>query len=342
VTRALLIAGAGGVGKTTVSAALGVAAARRGVDTLVLTVDPARRLADALGLKHLGNAPSPVPGADHLSAAMLDASASWEAIIRRHADPETVGRLLASRFFRAIADRFPAGQAYAAAEEMARHLEQGKFELLVVDTPPAAGGIDFFTAPGKVRSLVGGRVLRLLTGARLPGRRQLYRVAGRPVLKVADTVLGGPLLEDLAEFLLDLRTAYDGIRKRAKTVERHFGRATTFVVTTADPTPVREATRFLEEVPNARARFKVVFNRALPDEWRHAQGHGPGAENLHRWAAEATRQADVREEFAGRYGVDPVVVPWLPEAPTSLEGLLELVRASPGLDTPPPAGPPAG
>lgn len=330
MTGALLVAGAGGVGKTTVSAALGVAAAQRRVDTLVLTVDPARRLADALGLEHLSNTPSPVPGTDHLSAAMLDASASWEAIIRRHADPATVDGLLASKFFRAIADRFPAGQAYAAAEEMAGHLEQGAFGLLVVDTPPAAGGIDFFTAPGKIRSLVGGRVLRLLTGAGFPGRRRLYRIAGRPMLKVADTVLGGPLLEDLADFLLDLRTAYDGIRKRAQAVERHFARSTTLVVTTADPTPVREATRFLEEVPNAR--FTVVFNRALPDEWRHAQGHGPGAENLRRWAAEATRQADVREEFAGRYGVVPVVVPWLPEAPTSLDGLLRMVEASPGLD----------
>ena len=147
MTRALLGAGAGGVGKTTLSAAFGVAAARHGQDTLVLTVDPARRLANALGLESLGNTPTDVPGRPHLSAAMLDATASWEAIVRRHADPATVERLLASRFFRAVAERFPAGQSYAAAEEMAGHIDAGEFGLIVVDTPPSSGGIDFFTSP---------------------------------------------------------------------------------------------------------------------------------------------------------------------------------------------------
>jgi anion-transporting ArsA/GET3 family ATPase len=91
---------------------------------------------------------------------MLDAGASWDALVRRHADPASVDRLLASPYFRAVADRFPAGQAYAAAEEMSGHLESGRFDVVVVDTPPAGGGIDFFTAPGRIRTLVGGRVLR--------------------------------------------------------------------------------------------------------------------------------------------------------------------------------------
>jgi len=205
-----------------------------------------------------------------------------------------------------------------------------------VDTPPSAGGIDFVTAPARIRSLVGGRVLRWLTGSHIPGRQRLYQVTARPVLKVADTVLGGPLLEEVAEFLLDLRTAYDGISRRARVVERHFARAAAVVVTTADPTPVREAVRFLAELPEGTTRPTVVFNRALPDSWRHVDGPG---ENLRRWAAEANRQADVRAEFAGRHGVSPVVVPWMAEAPTSVHRLLELVDAAPGLDPESLAGP---
>ena len=341
MTDAVLIAGAGGVGKTTIAAALGVTAAASGRSTLVLTVDPARRLAGALGLSAIGNDPTPTPGTPLLSAAMLDASASWEAIVRRHADPETVERLISSRFFRAVADRFPAGQAYAAAEEMAAHIESGEFELVIVDTPPSAGGIDFFMAPARMRGLVGGRILKWLTGPRVPGRRALYSLTARPVLKVADTILGGPLLQDVAEFLLDLRTAYDGISRRAREVERHLRSSTTVVVTTADPTPVREAIRFFRELPEAAsAPAAVVFNRALPLTWRSVSTPPPGPPhvadvlgvNLARWAAEAQRQADVRAEFLDRYGVEPTVMPWMTKSPTDLESLAQLIAAGGGAD----------
>jgi anion-transporting ArsA/GET3 family ATPase len=340
MTRGVLVAGAGGVGKTTIAAAIGTAAARAGTSTLVLTVDPARRLADALGIDHIGNDPTPTPGEPLLATAMLDASASWEAIVRRHADPDTVERLITSRFFRAVADRFPAGQAYAAAEEMSAHLESGEFDLVVVDTPPSAGGIDFFLSPGRMRSLVGGRILRWLTGPKIPGRRALYAITARPVLKVADTILGGPLLEDVAEFLLDLRTAYDGISNRAREVERHLRAATSVVVTTADPTPVREAVRFFRELPDAAsAPAAVVFNRALPLDWRlSGPPDGPPdlaealAANLERWGSEAQRQADVRAEFVERYDVLPTVIPWLTVAPTDLDSLHDLLAAAEGTD----------
>lgn len=331
MSEALLVAGAGGVGKTTLAAALAVVAARGGVDTLVLTVDPARRLADALGVSGLGNLPTPTPGQDRLHAAMIDPAASWETLIRRHADPATVERLLASRFFAAVSQRFPAAASYAAAEEMAAHLDAADFGLVVVDTPPSAGGIDFFRSPRRVRSLVGGRVLRWLTGARIPGRRRVYGITARPVLKLADTVLGGPLLEDVAEFLLDLRTAYDGVSRRAKAVERHFRRADTVVVTTADPTPVREAVRFFDELPDVTGPpAAVVFNRALPDEWiEHA---GDDDHLLALWGSEAHRQADVRAEIAGRYGITAATVPWVVESPTSVDRLADLIGRAEGLD----------
>ena len=142
MTRTLIVTGAGGVGKTTVSAALAVAAARSGRRTLALTVDPARRLADALGIPGAGNDPVTTPE-PNLSAAMLDSAAAWEAIALRHASPPTAARLIASPYFRAVADRFPGGQAYAAGEEMLGHLESGRYDLIVVDTPPAQGGIEF-------------------------------------------------------------------------------------------------------------------------------------------------------------------------------------------------------
>ncbi len=335
MTRAVLITGGGGVGKTTIAAAIGVAAAEAGHRTLVLTVDPARRLATALGLEKLGNHPEPNPRLQGLFAAMLDSAASWDSIAYRHAPPEVADRLVTNPLFEAVASRFPSGQAYAAAEEMAVHLESAEWDVVVVDTPPASGGIDFFEAPSRMRELVGGRLLRWLTGARLPGRRGLFNLAGRPALRLADALLGGPLLEQVAEFLFDLRTTYDGIAAKAGTIERHFQAAATVVVTTADPGPMREALRF-HQVGIEPAL--VVFNRALPDEWaRRAEPLVDGRsavalnENLSRWALEVQRQEDARADFSGRVGTAMATVPWLAEAPIDLEGLHAIFAGAPAL-----------
>ncbi len=340
MSGAIVVTGGGGVGKTTVSAAIAVAAAGAGRETLVMTVDPARRLADALGIEGLGNEPV-ATGTPHLAAAMLDAAESWESIVVDTARPEVADRLLRSPFFRAVADRFPAGQSYAAAAQMAKRLESGDWDVVVVDTPPAAGGIDFFLAPSQMRSLVGGRLLRWGTGGWLPGRRRLYSVTARPVLRLADSILGGPLLEDVAEFLLDLRSIYDGLTARAKHIERHFRRATTLVVTTADPAPLREAARFFRELPEvAGAPAAVAFNRALPLEWAEphplpdglSQRQSAGlAANLERWGAEAQRQRDAEDEFAARFGVTPVTIPLMPDPPTSVVALRELAEDVPEL-----------
>ncbi len=337
MSRALIVTGGGGVGKTTVSAALAAAAAAAGKETLVMTVDPARRLADALGIAGIGNEPVPT-GAPRLSAAMLDAATSWEAIVAEAAAPDVAARLLRSPFFRAIADRFPGGQSYAAGAQMARHLESGDWALVVVDTPPAAGGIDFFLAPSQMQGIVGGRLLRWGTGGRLPGRRTLYSFTARPVLKLADNILGGPLLEDVAEFLLDLRSIYDGLTRRARHIERHFRKAATVVVTTADPAPLREAARFFRELPEVAGEpAAVVFNRALPLDWAEPHpvpdGVAPDvgaalAANLERWGAEAQRQRDAEQEFAARFGVAPATLPLLPRPPDDVDGLRALAAHS--------------
>lgn len=330
--RAIIVTGAGGVGKTTIAAAIAVAAAATGTKTLVSTVDPANRLASALGLSVIGDDPQPTPIAG-LDACMLDASASWHRVIRRHAPPDTADRLEVNPYFEAIADRFPAGQAYAAAEQMAVYLESGRWDLVVVDTPPADGGLDFFAAPRRIRRLVGGRLLRWITGARLPGRRRLYQFTAAPALRLVDTVLGGPLLEEVAEFLLDLRTAHDGLSRRARQIERRLAAAAVVVVTTAEPSPLAEAERFFDAA-GAPTPAAVVFNKALPEEW--AEPPAPGAPsalaaNLQRWGAEALLQSHARRAFAARRSTTPIVVPWLEKAPIGLAELAILLDASPGL-----------
>ncbi|MDX1468468.1 MAG: ArsA-related P-loop ATPase [Acidimicrobiia bacterium] len=336
MTRTVLIAGAGGVGKTTVAAAAAVSAARAGLRTLVVTVDPARRLASALGLGNLGDEPQPHEDEPLLWAAMLDASASWRAVAERHAQPEVAARLVDNEFFAAASEHFPASQSYAAADQAATFVQARAWDLVVVDTPPSAGGIDFFAAPAQMADLVGGRLLRWITGGSLPGRRFFYDRAARPVLRLADSVLGSDLLSRVAEFLVDLRTTYDGVTQRGREIERVIGGASILVVTTAEPAPVAEAVRFFRELPGIATRpAAVVFNRSLPISWVDPKiPSGAPAElvaNAERWGAETVRQADVRAGFAARYGARVATLPWSPLAPTDLEGLARLIDDAEGL-----------
>ncbi|HUO46405.1 MAG TPA: ArsA-related P-loop ATPase [Acidimicrobiia bacterium] len=324
-TRAIVVTGAGGVGKTTVAAAIAISHARSGRRTLVLTVDPARRLADALGLE-LGSEPIQVPAESLLWGAMIDAAGSWQAVARKHADPAVAERLVTSEFFQAATVHFPASQSYAAAEEATNYLDSGHWDVVVVDTPPAAGGIDFFSAPSQMTDLVGGRLLRLITGGRLPGRKLLFNRGARPLLRFADQILGSDLLERVAQFLMDLRTTYDGVRRRAQVIEAHFRKATTLIVTTADPAPLAEAGRFFRELPEVAASpTLVVFNRSLPLRWATTpvppRTNVALTENLHRWGAEAQRQADARLEFSSRYPIPLATIPWQAQAPTDVEAL---------------------
>lgn len=330
MTRTLLVTGAGGVGKTTVAAAIAVRAARAGLRTLVVTVDPAKRLATALGVEELGNEPQPHSDEPNLWAAMLDASASWRAVAVRHAEPEVATRLADNEFFQAASEHFPASQSYAAADQAATFVQAKAWDLVVVDTPPSGGGIDFFTAPAQMADLVGGRLLRWITGGPLPGRRVFFNVAARPVLRIADSILGSDLLERVAEFLLDLRTTYDGVARRGREIEGVLRSSAIFVVTTSDPAPVREAIRFYRELPGlATSPAAVVFNRILPDSWAGAvapEGTSAALEqNLARWSAETTRQRDTREEFSSRYGAHIATIPWSSVAPTDLDSLAGLL-----------------
>ncbi len=218
MAKAVIVTGAGGVGKTTIAASLAVRAASEGKETLVLTVDPARRLATALGVE-LGGRPTRHPELPKLWGAMIDGAASWVTVARRHADPAVADRLVNNEFFEAATVHFPASQSYAAAEEASTYIDSLRWDLVVIDTPPAAGGIEFFTAPARMADLVGGRLLRLLTGGRIPGRNTLFNRGARPLLRFADQLLGADLLERVALFLMDLRSTYDGVAKQSKLIE---------------------------------------------------------------------------------------------------------------------------
>lgn len=335
MTRTVLVTGAGGVGKTTVAAAMAVKAARSGLRTLVVTVDPAHRLASALGLGSIGNDPQPHNDEPLLWVAMLDASASWRAVAERHASPEVAARLVDNEFFIAASEHFPASQSYAAADQAATFVQEKAWDLVVVDTPPSAGGIDFFAAPAQMADLVGGRLLRWITGGSLPGRRFFYDRAARPILRFADTVLGSDLLSRVAEFLVDLRTTYDGVTQRGREIERVIGEASILVVTTADPAPVAEAVRFFRELPLiANQPVGVLFNRSLPVSWVDPEipSDTPSdlVANARRWSAETLRQADARSGFAARYGARVGTIPWSSSPPTDLDGLSALIDAAEG------------
>ena len=336
MTRTVLVTGAGGVGKTTFAAALGLTAAARGVRTLVVTVDPARRLASALGLRDLGDEPQPHAAEPNLWAAMLDSKASWRAVAMRHADPDVATRLADNEFFQAASEHFPASQSYAAADQAATFVQARAWDLVIVDTPPSGGGIDFFTAPAQMADLVGGRLLRWITGGPLPGRRFFFDRAARPMLRVADTILGSDLLERVSEFLLDLRTTYDGVARRGREIEAVLGEAAILVVTTADPAPVAEAIRFYRQLPElASVPIAVVFNRSLPAAWAGTtpapELNAEVARLVEQWGAETLRQADARDEFSARYGARVATVPWHAIAPTDLAGLAGLLEGSEGI-----------
>jgi anion-transporting ArsA/GET3 family ATPase len=279
-----IFCGPGGVGKTSVAAAsAAVAAARLGGKVLVVTVDPARRLADALGLSALGNLERPVP-ADRLKAAglkvpdgllwaaMLDTKQSWDDLVLRHArDEETAYRILENRLYHNITARFVQSHDYIAMERLHEIHAEGGYDLIVVDTPPTRNALDFLEAPERMADFFGSRLLRWLTMPyRVGGKRgaRMVNLASKPFYQVADRILGGQFLEDIGEFFLNFQTMYDGFVARARSVEAllHDRRTTFVVVSTLEASPLREAEFFISELAARKLHLgAVVLNKTLPD-----------------------------------------------------------------------------
>ncbi|MCC5953798.1 MAG: ArsA family ATPase [Acidimicrobiia bacterium] len=308
--------GSGGVGKTTTAAALGaMAASRLGGKVLVLTVDPARRLANALGLEQFGNVETRV-GSElfeaagetprgELWAAMLDTKESWDGLVHAHApDEETRDAILANPLYQNITGKFVQSHDYIAMERLYEIHGSGRYDLIIVDTPPTRNAIDFLEAPERMADFFSSRLLRWLIA---PYRSRLVSTATKPFYKVADTILGAQFLEDIAEFFILFQTMYDGFVERAKAVTRLLeDRRTTFVVvSTLEPAPVREADYFIEALAGRSFHLgAVVLNKVLPDYLLD-----PAADTVaRRLSSEPTALADALVGAAESPVGDPAVV----------------------------------
>lgn len=210
--RLLVCVGTGGVGKTTISAALAFAAARRGRRALVLTIDPARALARALGLAELGE-PVQISPDVPFSAAMLDQKQAWDAFITRHAPSAAVARdVLANPFYQRLSTSFAGSTEYMAVEEMCRQSESGHYDLIVLDTPPSAHALDFITAPGRIDQLFDRRLAQWVAGG-------AWRTAGLAVRYLArklEAATGTATLHDIAAFLVALDALVDTTLERTR------------------------------------------------------------------------------------------------------------------------------
>ena len=298
-TRIVVCCGAGGVGKTTTSAALALAAAEAGRTVVVLTIDPARRLAQSLGLEELDNEPrrvdistSSAPGADgELHAMMLDMKRTFDDIVVAHSTPERAEQILENPFYQSLSSSFAGTQEYMAMEKLGQLRAAGTWDLVVVDTPPSRSALDFLDAPNRMSRFLDGTMIRLLTAPSRAGLR--FVSAGFLVFsRIISKVLGGQLLRDISAFVSALDTMFGGFRERATaTYELLRQPGTAFVVVaTPEPDALREASYFVDRLSaEGMPLAGLVLNRTHPPTTT---------------ALSATRAEALSEELAERHGVE--------------------------------------
>jgi len=253
-THIVVTCGSGGVGKTTTAAAMGLRAAAAGRRTVVLTIDPARRLAQSMGLTELDNTPRRVKDADgELFAMMLDMKRTFDEVVSAHSTPERAAQIFANPFYQALSSSFAGTQEYMAMEKLSQLAETGEWDVIVVDTPPSRSALDFLDAPQRLGRFLDGRMIRLITmPARASGRAYLKVVtAGFTVFaKILSRILGGELLQDVSSFVAALETMFGGFRQRAEhTYALLKAPGTAFVVVAApEPDALREASYFVDRL----------------------------------------------------------------------------------------------
>jgi anion-transporting ArsA/GET3 family ATPase len=263
--------GSGGVGKTTTSAALALRAAEQGRKVVVLTIDPARRLAQSMGIEKLDNVPRPVPGVTgtsggSLDAMMLDMKRTFDEVVESQASPEKAAQILANPFYVALSSSFAGTQEYMAMEKLGQlHADRaGGWDLIVVDTPPSRSALDFLDAPERLSSFLDGRFIRLLL-APARGPAKLMSAGLGVVTNALTKVLGAQVLRDMQTFVAAFDTLFGGFRQRAqKTYRLLQADGTAFLVVAApEPDALREAAYFVERLNEERMPLAgLVVNRA--------------------------------------------------------------------------------
>ena len=264
----LVCCGSGGVGKTTTAATLALAGALRGRRACVVTVDPARRLADALGLQAIGNAAKQIAGDfdGELWAAMLDAKGTFDDLVRRYAsDEHQAERILSNRLYRNLVGALSGTQEYMATEKLYELYEQNEFDLIVVDTPPTRNALDFLDAPRRLTGFLDNRLFRLLIA---PGRTYLRAMgmAAQLLLRTLARVAGSEIVDDTIAFFQAFEGMEAGFRERAARVEELLGAATTGFVLVAAPRreSVAEADFLAARLAGAKHEIDLlVVNRVL-------------------------------------------------------------------------------
>jgi len=311
----VLVCGSGGVGKTTLAAAMGLSAAvHQGGKVLVLTVDPAKRLADALGVGALGNQATRVPAAaleeagvqprGELWAAMLDTKAGWDDLIRRHApNAEVRDSVLSNPLYQNITSRFVHSHDYLAMEQLHEVHATGGYDLVVVDTPPSRNALDVLDAPARMVEFFGSRLLKWLT---VPYRSRLFSAASKPFTQIADRVLGSHFLQDIAQFFILFQAMEKGFVARARQVETLLGdpRTTFVVVSTLEAAPAHEALFLARELSGRDYQLgAIIANRVMPRALT-SRAAATSAKKL----ADAVSSTDLAAEVADELGAETTTV----------------------------------
>ena len=273
-TRIIVCCGSGGVGKTTTAAALGLRAAERGRHVVVLTVDPARRLAQSMDLSSLDNTPRPVPLPEEATAAggtlhamMLDMKRTFDEIVEGHADPDRAGQILANPFYQSLSSSFAGTQEYMAMEKLGQLRRTEQWDLIVVDTPPSRSALDFLDAPQRLSRFLDGRLIKLLTAPTRVGGRAYLRVVNAGfgmITGIVTKVLGAQVLRDVQTFVSAFDTMFGGFRERAEDTYRLLQTPGTafLVIATPEPDALREASYFVERLSEDRMPLAgLILNR---------------------------------------------------------------------------------
>nr|WP_240003443.1 ArsA family ATPase [Streptomyces cinnamoneus] len=297
-TRIVVCCGSGGVGKTTTAAALGVRAAERGRKVVVLTIDPARRLAQSMGIEELDNVPRRVPGVDgsaggELHAMMLDMKRTFDEIVEAHADKERARAILENPFYQSLSAGFAGTQEYMAMEKLGQLRARDEWDLIVVDTPPSRSALDFLDAPGRLGSFLDGKFIKVLMAPAKIGGRAGMKFLGVGMSMMSgplNKLMGGQLLRDVQTFVAAMDTMFGGFRTRADATYRLLqAPGTAFLVVAApESDALREAAYFIERLAAERMPLSgLVLNRV----------HGSGADRLS--AQRALAAAETLTDVAG-------------------------------------------